>query len=79
MIIVYSKDACTKCKVTKRELLKNSISFKDINVSHDPNAMSWLLEESKKLDQLTMPFIYDEEGNFLWSDFRPDLIKALKD
>lgn len=71
MVTLYSKPNCPKCMATKRDLDKLEIDYNYVDVSEDLQAYTYL----KSREVLTMPFV--EADDEVWSDYRPDRIKAL--
>ena len=70
-ITVYSKPRCVQCDATKRALKKQSISYTEIDMSQDPDA----LEHVKSLGFVQAPVVVADGDS--WSGFRPDKIKGL--
>ena len=73
-VIVYSKDNCVQCKMTKRELNRHGIKFKEINLDHVDNADDI---RAKLRDQGFQATPVVETENETWTGFRPDKIKQI--
>lgn len=72
-VTVYSTPTCPYCKMTKEFLKKNSIKFKDIDVSSDDKAAESMVERS---GQMGVPVI-DISGKIIVGFDEPALRKAL--
>ncbi|USR79495.1 glutaredoxin-like protein NrdH [Arcanobacterium pinnipediorum] len=70
-IILYTKPACVQCTATKRALLKHGLSFSEVDLTQDPQA----LETVKALGYQQAPVVFADGDH--WSGYRPDLIKRL--
>ncbi|WP_216380447.1 glutaredoxin-like protein NrdH [Arcanobacterium phocae] len=70
-IVLYSKPACVQCTATKRALLKYGLSFSEIDLTQDSDA----LETVKALGYQQAPVVFADGDH--WSGYRPDLIKRL--
>ncbi|QRV02276.1 glutaredoxin-like protein NrdH [Arcanobacterium phocisimile] len=70
-ITLYTKPACVQCTATKRALLKNGLSFSEVDLTQDPQA----LETVKALGYQQAPVVFADGDH--WSGYRPDLIKRL--
>ena len=66
---VYSKPSCVQCDMTKREMKKKSIEYREVNVIEDESALAKI----KELGYLQAPVVLLEDGTH-WSGFRPDMI-----
>lgn len=75
-VIVYSKDDCVQCKMTKQELNRNGIEFKEINLSHVDNADDIRAKLREQGFQAT-PVV--ETENETWTGFRPAKIKEISE
>ena len=75
-VIVYSKDNCVQCKMTKQELNRNGIEFKEINLSHVDNADDIRAKLREQGFQAT-PVVKTE--NETWAGFRPNKIKEISE
>lgn len=75
-VIVYSKDNCVQCKMTKQQLNRNGIKFKEINLDHVEDKDTWrkyLHEEGYS----SSPVV--ETENETWTGFRPAKIKEISE
>lgn len=75
-VIVYSKDNCVQCKMTKQQLKRNGIEFKEVNLSHVNNADDIRAKLREQGFQAT-PIV--ETENETWTGFRPDKIKKISE
>lgn len=86
-ITVYTKNGCPKCDMTKRVLEGEGIEFEAINIQEveeieveidgvkvKRNPFDYIKED---LGFSAMPVVV-AEGQAPFSDFRPDLLQALK-
>ena len=71
-ITVYTKPACVQCNAVFRALDKESIEYRKVDISTDPEAREYVMA----LGYLQVPVIYAGPDNH-FSGFRPDRIKAL--
>ena len=74
-ITVYSKPRCPQCAATYRKLNSLGIPYESIDVSQDPEALSFI--QSLGCSQAPVVVVKDAKGAIAkhWSGFRPDLIK----
>ena len=75
-VIVYSKDNCVQCKMTKQELNRHGIEFKEVNLDHVDNADDIRAKLREQGFQAT-PVV--ETENETWTGFRPDKIKEISE
>ena len=71
MVKVYSKNNCMQCKMTKRYLTENQISFEEINIDNEPEALGFLKDQGFQ----RVPVIFGGQQAII--GFRPDQLKAL--
>lgn len=71
MVKVYTLPACVQCDSTKRMLTRKDISFEEINMSENLDALDMV----KELGYTAAPVVI--AGDDHWSGFRPDKISAL--
>lgn len=72
MITLYSKNGCMQCQMTKKELIKCGIEFKEINLDEQPE----YIEHVKGLGYSSAPVIQTDLET--WSGFQPEKLRALK-
>lgn len=72
MVTVYTQDNCQPCKMTKRELGKLDISYKEINLSENPQAIDALREQGF----MSAPVVITDSGD-KWAGFMPTKIRSL--
>lgn len=71
MVTVYSLPNCVQCDSTKRLLTRNEISYSEVDLSQDPDAMAMVRE----LGYTAAPVVVAGEDH--WSGFRPDKLSTL--
>ena len=75
-VVVYTRNECVQCDMTKKALDKKDIFYTTVNVEEDESAL-WYVKEY--LGYLAAPVVVvvamTEEGQVDWSGFRPDLIR----
>lgn len=78
-VIVYTKNNCAKCNMTKMVMDKEGIEYKSINIEEDltEEEMEAKLQEFRDAGFLSMPVV-EAEGYEAFSDFQPNKIKELK-
>jgi glutaredoxin 3 len=54
-VTMYTTDYCPYCVRARSVLTKQGVSFEDIDVTHDPDKRSWLVENT---GQRTVPQIF---------------------
>lgn len=70
-VVVYSKPRCVQCDATKRTLAKQGVSYEEIDMSVDLEALEYV----KSLGFAQAPVVV--AGGDSWAGFRPDKIKSL--
>ncbi|HIZ53004.1 glutaredoxin-like protein NrdH [Enterococcus eurekensis] len=70
-IKLFSKNNCMQCKMAKRFLTDNHISFEEINLDQEPSAINWLKEQGFQ----SVPVITSEARTII--GFRPDQLRQL--
>ena len=71
MVTVYSLPNCVQCDSTKRLLTRNEISYNEVDLSQDPDAMAMVRE----MGYTAAPVVVAGEDH--WSGFRPDKLSTL--
>ncbi|APX71614.1 glutaredoxin-like protein NrdH [Companilactobacillus allii] len=71
-IIVYSKNNCMQCKMTKRYLKEHNINFEEHNINKEPQYLDILKQQGFQSVPVVMP-----ENSDPIVGFRPDSLKAL--
>lgn len=71
MVTVYSKHNCVQCKMTKRFLDSNNITYQEINLDEQPE----YIEHVKGLGFNAAPVI--ETPTEVFSGFQPGKLKQL--
>ena len=73
-VIVYTKNNCIQCIMTKQELTKHGVTFKEINVEERPSAMDELIERNLR----SMPVVVvDGDWGKAFGGFQPDRLEGL--
>ncbi|MFV0560109.1 MAG: glutaredoxin-like protein NrdH [Enterococcus sp.] len=68
---IFSKNNCMQCKMVKRFLSENNVSFEEINIDEQPEAITWLKEQGFQ----SVPVITSELTTVV--GFRPDQLRQL--
>lgn len=71
MVTVYSLPNCVQCDSTKRLLTRNEVSFNEVDLSQDSDALAMIRE----LGYNAAPVVMAGEDH--WSGFRPDKLATL--
>lgn len=77
-VVIYEKDNCYGCLMTKKMLDRLGVDFWTVNIEHDKGAYervsSWGFLQAPVVE------VYDKVNNTVhrWSGFNPGNIKALK-
>jgi Glutaredoxin and related proteins len=68
--VVYTKDDCRQCVMTKGLLDKAGIYYTTVNAEHDPTALEYVTET---LGYRQMPVVVAStiDGDIVWSGFQP--------
>ena len=70
-ITVYTKPSCVQCNATKRALAKAGLSYEEIDLTKDEDALAKVVS----LGYQEAPILFVDDNH--WGGFRPDKIKAL--
>ena len=70
-IKLFSKNNCMQCKMAKRFLSDNHISFEEINIDNQPEAIEFLKEHGFQ----SVPIITSDAQTII--GFRPDQLRQL--
>lgn len=70
-IKLFSKNNCMQCKMAKRFLGDNHISFEEINIDNQPEAIEFLKEQGFQ----SVPIITSDAQTII--GFRPDQLRQL--
>ncbi|HEU1604226.1 TPA: glutaredoxin-like protein NrdH [Streptococcus pneumoniae] len=71
MVTVYSKNNCVQCKMTKRFLDSNNVSYREINLDEQPE----YVDQIKELGFSAAPVI--QTPTEVFSGFQPGKLKQL--
>ena len=72
-VVLYSRNDCIQCKMTKHLLDSEGIAYQEINLDESPESREYV---KKELGFMAAPVI--ETDMDAWSGFRPGKIKAIK-
>lgn len=79
--IVYSKNNCPKCRMTKKNLERHGIKFEEVNIETigDASRSEYATFLKGEKETLTMPVVYPaaQTGLERWNDFQDSKIKEL--
>lgn len=70
--IVFTKDQCTRCNMTKKVMDNRGIIYSSYNIQHDDAALD-AMNRVKPADALSAPVVVSRSD--VWGGFRPDRIK----
>jgi len=70
-VTVYTLPSCVQCESTKKYLTRNDISYSEVDLSLDDEAMNMV----KSLGYQSAPVVVAGESH--WSGFRPDRLGEL--
>ena len=73
-VVVYTKNDCRWCDMTKRILDRENVNYTAVNVEEDPAAFHYVTEI---LNRREMPVVIASaiEGDEIWSGFQPAKIR----
>lgn len=71
-LVVYTKNNCIQCKMTKRFLKQNNVEFEERNITVEPQYVDYLKEKGFQ----SVPVIENNSEPII-SGFRPDQLKEL--
>ncbi|WP_412988694.1 redoxin NrdH [Pediococcus siamensis] len=71
-VVIYTKNNCMQCKMTKRFLSEHDIPFKERNINTNPDYIDYL----KSRGFQAVPVV-ESNGNEPIAGFRPDVLKQL--
>ena len=72
-ITVYSKPNCMQCNFTKKYLKERDITFNEIDVTQDEDA----LNKIKDMGYQAVPVVFTDNDH--WYGFRPEKLAELVD
>ncbi len=75
MTIVYTKDNCVQCDMTKRLMDKIGVEYETINISENPAELDKLIEMGYRAAPVVV--VTSETGIESWAGFQPDKITSL--
>ena len=71
-VTVYTKPRCPQCDATKRQLDREGIAYRTIDIAATPG----VLETLKAAGFRQAPVVVTSSGH-AWAGYRPDLIREL--
>ncbi|WP_416353222.1 glutaredoxin-like protein NrdH [Agrilactobacillus fermenti] len=71
-VVIYTRNGCMQCKMTKRYLKEHHIGYEERNINEEPQYVDTLKEQGFKSVPIVMA---KEQGPII--GFRPDQLKAL--
>ncbi|QEA32014.1 glutaredoxin-like protein NrdH [Secundilactobacillus malefermentans] len=71
-VVVYSKNNCMQCKMTKRFLSEHNVPFEERNINVEPQYIDYLKQKGFQ----SVPVI-EAEGQPLISGFQPDMLSKI--
>jgi len=75
-ITVYTKTNCIQCTMTKNELTKHGLTYKEINVEEQPTALEELIDRNLR----SMPVVLvDDNWDEAFGGFQPDRLERFKE
>jgi glutaredoxin-like protein NrdH len=75
VVTVYTKPACSQCRMTFLALDKKGISYESVDVTTSPEALEYITEDLGYSQAPVIVVNADEENH--WSGFRPDKLDQL--
>lgn len=70
-IIVYSKENCMQCRMVKRLLTLDNVTFSEVDVTSDEKALNMLKEKG------FMSLPVTQQGDLFIQGFKPEQLKGL--
>lgn len=72
-IVVYTRDGCMQCRMTKRYLTEHQIDFKEINISKNPASADYLREKGFS----SVPLVFSQTLTHPIAGFQPAALQKL--
>lgn len=72
-IVIYTKDNCPQCKMTKRFLSDKNVAYEEKNIDNEPQYVEWLKEQGFR----SVPVVTTQDKSMTIIGFRPDKLKTL--
>ena len=77
-VIVYTKNNCKQCDLTKAFLKRHGIPYREVNVEQDPDTLDKVKAMGyQQVPVVVVPFEYPTSGGHHWSGLQPDNLKRL--
>lgn len=73
-VVVYTKNNCRQCDMTKSTLTREGIYFTAVNVEDDPTAYRYV-KDVLGIRQMPVVIASTIEGDVVWSGFQPGRIR----
>ena len=70
--MLYTKNNCIQCKMTKNFLMQHDIAFEERNVNENPEYIDYLKNKGFQ----SVP-VLEQDNNPIIRGFRPDLLKKI--
>ena len=71
-LVLYTKNNCIQCKMTKNFLMQHDIAFEERNVNENPEYIAYLKNKGFQ----SVP-VLEQDNNPIIRGFRPDLLKKI--
>lgn len=77
--LVYTKNGCPKCEMTKKQLTAKGVAFEAINIETSGEFEAYIEMLKQGAASMAMPVVFPAKSTGVepWSDFRPQKIKEL--
>ena len=70
-VVIFTKNDCPRCRITKKVLSKQNKKWYEINISQKPDAIPFLKQEGFA----STPVVFTNQTQF--SGFRPDQLSKI--
>lgn len=74
-VVIYSKNNCVQCKMSKQFMDKNDIAYTEYNVNGEGN--EWMVNMLKGKGIRQLPAVFNDE-EFVTYGFAPNKLEKLK-
>lgn len=77
--LVYTKNGCPKCEMTKKQLTAKGVDYEAINIETSGEFEEYIEMLKQGAATMSMPVVFPAKSTGLasWSDFQPQKIKEL--
>lgn len=77
-ILVYTKNNCSKCLMTKKMFRQLGIRFEEVNIENSAYFEDYVEMLKSDTKQMSMPVVYPNPTDMEpWNDYRPDKLMIL--